>query len=96
MYAAKWAAGQPLHAGNLFNSCERASLPTLLHTSSPQRRGPACPARLPCLPALPALQDQDDWVPMDVVRDLVAALYASSAKLLADICPADELNWQEL
>ncbi|PSC70327.1 Fbox domain containing [Micractinium conductrix] len=39
---------------------------------------------------------QDDWVPLEVIKDLVACLYASSAKLLADICPPDELNWQEL
>ena len=65
-------------------------------TPSPPDLGPACLPALLAPPALPALQDQDDWVPMDVVRDLVAALYASSAKLLADICPADELNWQEL
>lgn len=42
------------------------------------------------------LQDQDEWVPLDVVRDLVGSLFASSVKLMGDICPADELNWQEL
>lgn len=38
----------------------------------------------------------DDWVPLEVVRDLVQHLFASSSKLLADICPPDELNWAQL
>ena len=42
------------------------------------------------------LQAQDDWVPLEVVRDLVRSMFASSVRLLQDICPADELNWAEL
>lgn len=45
---------------------------------------------------LPPVQAFDDWVPLDVVRDLVRHLFASSSKLLADICPPDELNWARL
>ena len=82
-------AVQPLACVQV-QSCEPASLPTTPHALPHRHR------HTTSCPACPALQDQDDWVPMDVVRDLVAALHASSAKLLADICPADELNWQEL
>jgi hypothetical protein len=42
------------------------------------------------------VQDQDEWVPLSVVADLAESLFASSAKLLSDICPADEVRWQEL
>ncbi|KAI3426302.1 hypothetical protein D9Q98_008675 [Chlorella vulgaris] len=41
-------------------------------------------------------ENQDEWVPLEVVRDLVEDLFAGSVKLLGDICPAEELNWQEL
>lgn len=44
----------------------------------------------------PCKQNQDEWVPLEVVRDLVEDLFAGSVKLLGDICPAEELNWQEL
>ena len=47
-------------------------------------------------PPPPLLQAFDDWVPLEVVRDLVQHLFASSSKLLADICPPDELNWAQL
>ncbi|PRW45239.1 hypothetical protein C2E21_6322 [Chlorella sorokiniana] len=35
---------------------------------------------------------QDDWVPLDTIRELAQALFRSSCKLLQDICPAGELR----
>lgn len=37
-------------------------------------------------------QAQDDWVPLDTIRELAQALFRSSCKLLQDICPAGELR----
>lgn len=37
-------------------------------------------------------QAQDDWVPLDTIRELAQALFRSSCKLLQDICPVGELR----
>lgn len=41
------------------------------------------------------VQAQDDWVPLDVVKELVQTLFCSSVKLLA-AAGLDQLNWAGL
>ena len=66
----------------------------------PERAPPAfhlpVPLPRPAAPSSRCPQAQDDWVPLDVVRDLAHSLFRSSHKLLTDICPADELRWDDL
>ncbi len=49
-------------------------------------------ANMPSAPALFTTQAQDDWVPLDTIRELAQSLFRSSCKLLQDICPAGELR----
>jgi hypothetical protein len=36
-------------------------------------------------------EEQDDWVPMGVVRDFVAGTAKGAQRLMGDICPAEDL-----
>lgn len=36
-------------------------------------------------------EEQDDWVPVPVVRDFVVGMYRGAYRLMSDICPAEDL-----
>lgn len=36
-------------------------------------------------------EEQDDWVPLSVVKQFAGQTYYGAAKLMADICPVDEI-----
>jgi len=36
-------------------------------------------------------EEQDDWVPLCVVRDYIACMFRGAHRLMADICPVEDL-----